>query len=276
MNSLGLTATLVLLAVCITKINAQNKEIDSILKSNRKKEVVWVNPKLPEGPGLEHKILDSKVMGHKVGYVVWTPKGYNSRGQRYPVVYFLHGMGGNESADSGGFSSWLQKAIDSEYFAPSICIFPNGGKSGYKGEVEKMIIDELVPLIDKEYPTRKEKGSKIITGFSMGGAGAVYLSIKHPNLFDGVGSMGGGIRGFEEMKNSIDMAVPIWKENHVRFFLANGEFDRPEAFKEFHQLQQEAGLESQLYILKDTKHNLGLYYEKSVLKLLQFLGEDLK
>ena len=59
--------------------------------------VTWVNPKLPAGPRLTHHLLDSKAMGRKVGYVVWTPKDFNASGvTRYPVVYFLHGMGGNE------------------------------------------------------------------------------------------------------------------------------------------------------------------------------------
>ena len=70
-----------------------------------RREISWVNPKLPAGPGLSHHVLASKALGHDVGYVVWLPSGYEDKAdQRYPVIYFLHGAGGNESADAAGFS----------------------------------------------------------------------------------------------------------------------------------------------------------------------------
>ena len=78
-------------------------------KTAQRPPVSWVNSKLPKGPGLKHSILSSKVMGHDIGYVVATPPDYDASGDtRYPVIYFLHGMGGNESADSGGFSGLVR------------------------------------------------------------------------------------------------------------------------------------------------------------------------
>jgi len=107
-------------------------------------KVSWINPKLPDEPGLTHHILDSKAMGHEVGYVVWTPQGYDASGTtRYPVIYFLHGMGGHESADAGGFSSLVARGIRKGHLPQVICVFPNGGRSGYRGDVEKMIIEVL-------------------------------------------------------------------------------------------------------------------------------------
>ena len=93
-------------------------------------------------------------MGHDVGYVVWTPPDYSTKvSTRYPVIYFLHGAGGNESADAAGFSSWVARAIGDGSLPPVLCVFPNGGMSGYRGEVEKMITEELIPTIDKDYRT---------------------------------------------------------------------------------------------------------------------------
>ena len=66
-----------------------------------RRKISWVNPKLPPGPGLSHHVLESKAMGHDVGYVVWVPPDYDAKAdRRYPVIYFLHGAGGNESSDS--------------------------------------------------------------------------------------------------------------------------------------------------------------------------------
>lgn len=81
-------------------------------RAKRRPPVSWVNPELPEAPGLTHRTLDSKAMGHKVGYVVWTPSDYDDSGDtRYPVIYFLHGMGGTESRDAAGFSGLVRRGV---------------------------------------------------------------------------------------------------------------------------------------------------------------------
>ena len=58
--------------------------------------------------------------------------------------------------------------------------------------------------------------------------------------------------------------------------IVNGDNDRPDAFKEFSITLEKNGIEQEILILPDTKHNLGLYYERSVGKLLAFLGKHLK
>jgi len=241
------------------------------------RDVQLVNPSIPATPGLSHHILASKVMGHDVGYVIWTPPNYSrDANARYPVIYFLHGAGGNESADSGGFSSWVTRAIADGSLPPVLCVFPNGGMSGYRGEVEKMITEELIPTIDEDYCTLAQPQSRALAGFSMGGSGSVYLSIMHPELFCAAGSMGGGIQGrSEQMAAAIDKAVPMWKKTGLGFFLVNGDTDRPEAFKDFAMILDAHGIDHEVLILPDTKHDLGLYYERSVNKLLAFLGRYL-
>ena len=93
-------------------------------------------------------MLASKAMGHDVGYVVWTPADYDASGDtRYPVIYFLHGAGGSEASDAHGFSSMVAAGIHRGVLPPALCVFPNGGMSGYRGEAELMIIDELIPLM---------------------------------------------------------------------------------------------------------------------------------
>lgn len=243
-----------------------------------RREVKWVNPNIPKMPGLTHHILNSKVMGHDVGYVVWTPPEYSKKAdKRYPVIYFLHGAGGNEAADAGGFSSWAAKAIANGSLPSVLCVFPNGGMSGYRRDVEKMIIEELIPTVDKDYRTIAKTKSRALAGFSMGGSGSVYLSIMHPELFCAAGSMGGGIRGgSEQMVKAVQKAVQIWKKHDFGFFLVNGDNDRPDAFKEFSKILKENEIGNEVLILPNTKHNLGLYYERSVMKLLAFLGKHIE
>ena len=256
----------------------QNEEQTAPSQQQPRREVKWVNPEIPDMAGLSHHILQSKNLGHDVGYAVWTPPEYNEKTKkRFPVIYFLHGAGGNESKDAAGFSGWVIKAMDEGIIPPVICVFPNGGMSGYRGEVEKMIVDELIPVIDNNYRTVPKARSRLLAGFSMGGAGSVYLAIQHPGVFSAAGSMGGGLRNSnDELTQAISAATPIWKKNKFRFFMVNGDNDRPEAFTSFSELLNKEGIANKVVILPDTKHNLGLYYERSVIQLISFIGENLK
>jgi len=251
----------------------------SAMAQNRpKREVKWVNPELPVGAGLSHHILKSKAMGHELGYVVWTPINYEKKkDQRYPVVYFLHGVGGNESADSAGFSGHIVKAIKDDILKPVICVFPNGGMSGYRGDVEDMIIKELIPLIDKSYHTLAKPESQVIAGFSMGGAGAVRLAIMYPDLFSAAASWGGGARkGSTALFEAALRNAEILKKNHVAFLQIKGDQDRPEGNKEFAKHLDKLDITNELIILPDTNHNLGLYYKRSAKQMMQFIARHIQ
>ena len=240
--------------------------------------VSWVNPKLPDGPGLTHRVLASKAMGHDVGYVVWTPPDYDASGRaRYPVIYFLHGMGGSEASDSAGFSGLIARGIRDGSVPPVICVFPNGGRSGYRDGVEKMIVEELIPLIDESYPTKAEPKSRAVAGFSMGGAGAVRLSIMHPDLFCAAGSWGGGMwRDGDAILTAAGKGAHTLKDNAYAVLLINGDRDRPDAFESLVQKLSELEIPHEVVVLPDTPHNLGLYYQRSGSKMAQFLGKHLR
>jgi endo-1,4-beta-xylanase len=244
----------------------------------QEKPVSWVNPKLPAGPGLTHHILDSEALGHEVGYVVWTPPDYDPSGTtRYPVVYFLHGMGGNESADAGGFSGLLARGIRDGQVPAAICVFPNGGRSGYRDAVEKMIVEELIPLIDATYPTTAETKARAVAGFSMGGAGAVQLSIMHPNLFCVASSWGGGMwRDADKVLAAADRGAEKLRKNGFGVLLVNGDKDRPEAFKPLAEKLIEVKVDCEVIVLPDTAHNLGHYYERAGETAIGFLGKRLQ
>lgn len=244
-----------------------------------RREVKWVNPEIANMPGLRHHVLHSENLGHDVGYVVWTPEGYTEKAKkRYPVIYFLHGSGGNETSDAVGFSGLVKKAIAEKAIPPVICVFPNGGRSGYRNEVEKMIIEELIPEVDKNYRTLARPKSRALAGFSMGGGGSVYLAIRYPGLFNAAASMGGGLRNQDgEMDEAIEKAIPVWKKNKFGFFLVNGDQDRPEAFKEFSALLDKEGISNELVILPDANHNLKLhYFPRSGSQLIAFIGKHIK
>ena len=262
------------------------QQVDTTANSGSRpsREVKWVNSDIKEMPGLTHHILKSEALGTDVGYVVWLPEEYTAKQKKhFPVIYFLHGAGGTEASDGVGFSEKVAEAIAKKMISPVICVFPNGGMSGYRGGVEKMIVEELIPTIDKEYRTLAKPESRAIAGFSMGGSGSVYLAIMHPKLFSAAGSMGGGLGARRandvatlKLEESIDNALPIWKKRDVGFFMVNGDADNPDAFKEFAEKLDKNSIDYERVIQPNTKHNLGLYYEGSALKLIDFLNRHLK
>ena len=105
-----------------------------------RRDVTWNNPDGPAVPGVEHGVLRSKAMGREVGYNVYLPPGYKDGKERYPVLYFLHGAGGSENSDAGGFSGLVRKEIEAKTIPPAICVFPNGGMSGYADRPEGKIM----------------------------------------------------------------------------------------------------------------------------------------
>ena len=115
---------------------------------------------------------------------------------QYPVLYLLHGYGGNNN-------SWVQKKEDlpdlaSQYSVIIVC--PDGRNSWYwdspvnkESQYETFMTKDLIEYIDNTYRTVPEAGMRAITGLSMGGHGAMWLGLRHPDVFGSCGSTSGGV-----------------------------------------------------------------------------------
>lgn len=138
----------------------------------------------------------SDVMKKKIKAVVVTPDNY-AAGTQYPVVYLLHGAGGN-------YSDWVKKGgkvADNADLYNVILVCPDGGVTSWYWDspvdptykYETYVTKELIPFIDKTYKIIKNRNGRAITGLSMGGHGGLYLGIRHQDLFGAAGSMSGGV-----------------------------------------------------------------------------------
>ena len=138
----------------------------------------------------------SDAMKKKIKAVVVTPDNYTT-GTQYPVVYLLHGAGGN-------YSDWVKKGgrvADNADLYNVILVCADGGVTSWYWDspvdqtykYETYITKELIPFIDKSYKTIKNRSGRAITGLSMGGHGGLYLGIRHQDLFGAAGSMSGGV-----------------------------------------------------------------------------------
>lgn len=168
--------------------------------------------------GALHKMwYDSPVLGLRRRLTVYTPAGYENSGERrYPVLYLLHGMGGDENAwtELGRAAQILDNLIARGEAEPMIVVMPNGNASqeAAPGETSAGLVaptarlpktmegsfetafPEIVAYVDGTYRTRAEKGGRAIAGLSMGGFHALNISKEYPEVFDYIGLFSAAIR----------------------------------------------------------------------------------
>lgn len=149
-------------------------------------------------------------------------RNQNDPQERYPVVYLLHGYGGN-------YAQWSTTAPQLEKTADDLKIIfvcPDGGKGSWYFDspidstiqYESYVTKELVPYIDIHFPTKATAKSRAITGLSMGGHGAMFLAIRHSDLFGAAGSTSGGV-DFRPFPKSwdIEKALGAFETNQARW-----------------------------------------------------------
>ena len=136
-------------------------------------------------------------MGHDLKNVVILPKSYAEGNTRYPVVYLLHGCGGN-------YASWITikpelPQLASQYNLIIVC--PDGLINSWywnsplnkEMQFEDYISDEVIRYTDSHYRTIADRSARAISGLSMGGHGAMWNAIRHRDVFGAVGSTSGGL-----------------------------------------------------------------------------------
>jgi S-formylglutathione hydrolase FrmB len=139
----------------------------------------------------------SRAMKKAFNCVVIKPDSYKKKKTEFPVVYLLHGF-------SGSFSDWIKKVPKIKNEADQLqllIVCPDGGYSSWYFDspvdttmkYETYIALEVPTFIDTHYKTIKDRTARAITGLSMGGHGAVFLSFRHADIFGACGSMSGGM-----------------------------------------------------------------------------------
>lgn len=139
----------------------------------------------------------SNSMKKQIKCVVITPNSYSKSKSRFAVVYLLHGHGGNYAQWLNTAPQLLQKADELQL----ILVCPDAGYGSWylnspvdkTFQYETFTAKELVTYIDNHYKTIANKQHRAVTGLSMGGHGALYLSIRNKEVFGAAGSICGGV-----------------------------------------------------------------------------------
>lgn len=155
---------------------------------------------IPHGK-LEMIDYDSKTVGTQRKMLVYTPPGY-TKGKKYPVLYLLHGIGGDET-------EWQRFAAPDVLFdnliadgkaKPMIIVMPNGRAQKNdrpEGNIfaaapafatfERDLLDDIIPTIESRYSTLTDRSNRALAGLSMGGGQSLNFGLGHLDTFAWVG-----------------------------------------------------------------------------------------
>ncbi|MCJ7812828.1 alpha/beta hydrolase-fold protein, partial [bacterium] len=175
---------------------------------------------------------------------VYIPSGYETSTIRYPVLYLLHGAGGDEDAWSmlGRTCQILDNLIAQGKAKPMIVVMPNGNanQAGTPGEIpaaaqtsqepadrtrlsgmfEKSLVADIVPFVEQNYRVEKNKDHRAVAGLSMGGGHTIRITLDNPGMFSYIGVFSGLVRNVEE-----DQIKNLKAENPKLYWVGCGKDD---------------------------------------------------
>lgn len=201
------------------------------------------------GKVIESLKFESKLAGYPVEYTVYLPADYETSTRSYPVLYLLHGYSDDEIGwiQFGEANTIADKGIANGDFSSCIIVMPDGKVTWYcnsfdgKDPWEDMFIKEFIPYIEKQYRIRSQKEFRAIAGLSMGGNGALFLSMRNPDLFSSCVAMSAGTFTDEEILSddtydryfgniygpkSVDTVSKHWKDYSPLYLLDSVEKEK--------------------------------------------------
>mgnify|MGYP001578119433 CR=1 FL=1 len=172
----------------------------------------------PQGGKVIESLTFTSKSGSKMNYSVYLPEDYSTSQRSYPVVYLLHGYSDDETGwiQFGEANRIADKGISEGKFPSCILIIPDGKLTWYcnsydmKNTWEDTFINEFVPFVEKEYRIRSKKEYRAIAGLSMGGYGALKLSMKHTDLFSTCVALSSGTFTDEEIRTKSDKEFEMY------------------------------------------------------------------
>lgn len=141
---------------------------------------------------------DLPAMAAPMAVNIYRPDG-DPPPEGWPVVYLLHGLGGNQDdwLVAGNLQPTLDGLIATRAVRPMLVVMPAAGNNWYVDtrpaggldDVETAITSQLRAKIETDFPVRKDPGGRAIAGLSMGGAGALRLGVGHPDLYAAIAAL---------------------------------------------------------------------------------------
>src|SRR3954451_2332548 len=161
--------------------------------------------------------INSRILKQAMQYCVYLPSGYNETAaehpaKRYPVLYFLHGLGDNERTlfNSGGWTM-IDELRSRHELGDFLIVAPEGRRSFYINSADgrfpysDFFLREFMPFIEGKYRVQATRTGRAISGISMGGYGALRFAFAHPELFSAVSAQSAAL--MSESPKQLDRAA---------------------------------------------------------------------
>jgi len=156
---------------------------------------------------------------------VYTPPGYETSTQKYPVFYLLHGAGDcDEAWTSVGRAGFiLDNLIAAKKAKPMIIVMPAGhtsrtgggrGAAGQPDEFQQDFINDIMPYAESHYRVLTDRGHRAIAGLSMGGSQTLNAALTHLDKFSYIGVFSSGLIGSFARPGQPAPTGPSWEETH--------------------------------------------------------------
>ena len=244
--------------------------------------------------GIDTLNVHSACMDKNIPNLIISPDNFNSHLAQTSVIYLLHGAGGD-------FGNWMRRFPELQDLSNElglVIVCPDADKTSWyidspedpSSLYESYIIDELLPTIDSIYPSNR----RAITGLSMGGHGALFLALRHPEVFDYAGSMSGGVDlrpfdnnwGLPRILGTYKDFPDRWKELSVVGIVENMDVPTTQRFifdcgsndfflevnRDLHKVMTEKGIVHE-YTERPGTHDWN-YWRVSVVEHLEFFKDE--
>jgi enterochelin esterase-like enzyme len=210
-----------------------------------KESALYGAEKVPHGD-LSKVWYDSPTLGMERRMYIYTPPGYEKGDMSYPVLYLLHGGGGDEDAwtTMGRAPYILDNLIAQGLAKPMLVVMPNGNAyqaagpgdapaaaaprpadfASSRGKFEESLVKDIIPYVEKNYRVIKNKDARSIAGLSMGGGHTTTTTNNNPALFSYIGVFSAGARNVDDEYRAKLKAI---KDNKVKlYYVACGVDDK--------------------------------------------------
>ncbi len=178
----------------------------------------------------------SSIAGENLRYRVYVPPCYVQTEKRYPYVILLHGASYTETQwDEIGADEALEQGMRLGVLGPMIIVMPYFGVVGTRStfppdrSYESVILDELIPAVERDFCTWNNRATRAIGGISRGGFWAYSIGLRHPDIF---GIIGGHSAAFSEdnappANNPLELALnaSFLAQANLRMYLDVGAQD---------------------------------------------------
>lgn len=233
----------------------------------------------------------SAIAGENLRYRVYVPPCYFTRieeaQRRYPVVYLLHGLSYREEQwEELGINAALDQGIRIGALPPMILVMPYMGQIGQinafppEPSYETVILEELIPAVERDFCTISNREHRAIGGISRGGFWAYSVTMRHPDIF---GIVGGHSAYFPDALGEVPAAFSplelalnssFVQEANLRMWLDNGSGDSSGPSQQtFSSRLTERDIPHEYRVYPNGQHDND-YWSAHISEYLTFYGED--